>query len=89
MSAEFITGFFAQAIRLALLLAAPMLLTGLVVGLLVSIFQTATQINEMTMTFVPKMLAVGVAMLFFMPWMLELLIDFTQNLFLNIPMYVR
>ncbi|MBW1901201.1 MAG: flagellar biosynthesis protein FliQ, partial [Deltaproteobacteria bacterium] len=87
MSAEFITGFFAQAIRLALLLAAPMLLTGLVVGLLVSIFQTATQINEMTMTFVPKMLAVGVAMLFFMPWMLELLIDFTQNLFLNIPMY--
>ncbi|MBW2220043.1 MAG: flagellar biosynthesis protein FliQ [Deltaproteobacteria bacterium] len=89
MSAEFITGFFAQAIRLALLLAAPMLLTGLVVGLLVSIFQTATQINEMTMTFVPKMLAVGVAMLFFMPWMLELLIDFTQNLFLNIPMYVH
>lgn len=89
MSAEFIAGFFAQAIRLALLLAAPMLLTGLVVGLLVSIFQTATQINEMTMTFVPKMLAVGVAMLFFMPWMLELLIDFTQNLFLNIPMYVH
>ena len=89
MSAEFITGFFAQAIRLALLLAAPMLLTGLVVGLLVSIFQTATQINEMTMTFVPKMIAVGVAMLFFMPWMLELLIDFTQNLFLNIPMYVH
>jgi len=89
MSAEFITGFFAQAIRLALLLAAPMLLTGLVVGLLVSIFQTATQINEMTMTFVPKMLAVGVAMLFFMPWMLELMIDFTQNLFLNIPMYVH
>ncbi|MBW1900199.1 MAG: flagellar biosynthetic protein FliQ, partial [Deltaproteobacteria bacterium] len=40
-------------------------------------------------TFVPKMLAVGVAMLFFMPWMLELLIDFTQNLFLNIPMYVH
>jgi flagellar biosynthetic protein FliQ len=89
MSAEFITGFFAQAIRLALLLAAPMLLTGLVVGLLVSIFQTATQINEMTMTFVPKMIAVGVAMLFFMPWMLEILIDFTQNLFLNIPMYVH
>jgi flagellar biosynthetic protein FliQ len=89
MSAEFITGFFAQAIRLALLLAAPMLLTGLVVGLLVSLFQTATQINEMTMTFVPKMLAVGVAMLFFMPWMLELLIDFTQNLFVNIPMYVH
>ena len=89
MSAEFITGFFAQAIRLALLLAAPMLLTGLAVGLLVSIFQTATQINEITMTFVPKMLAVGVSLLFFAPWMLEILIDFTENLFVNIPMYVR
>lgn len=89
MSVEFITGFFAQAIRLALLLAAPMLLTGLIVGLLVSIFQTATQINEMTMTFVPKMLAVGIAILFFAPWMLELLIDFTQNLFVNIPMYIH
>lgn len=89
MTVEFITGFFAQAIRLALLLAAPMLLTGLVVGLLVSIFQTATQINEMTMTFVPKMLAVGIAILLFFPWMLELITDFTQNLFLNIPMYVH
>ncbi len=89
MSAEFIVGFFAQAIKLALLLAAPMLLTGLVVGLLVSIFQTATQINEMTMTFIPKMFAVGAAILLFAPWMLELLIDFTQNLFVNIPMYIQ
>ncbi len=89
MSAEFITGFFAQAIKLALLLAAPMLLTGLVVGLLVSIFQTATSINEMTMTFVPKMLAVGVAILLFFPWMLQLLTDFTRNLLVNIPMYIK
>ena len=89
MSTEFIIGFFAQALRLAILLAAPMLLTGLVVGLLVSIFQAATQINEMTMTFVPKMLAVGVAILFCAPWMLNLLIDFTQNLFVNIPMYIH
>ena len=89
MSAEFITGFFAQAIKLALMLAAPMLLTGLVVGLLVSIFQTATSINEMTMTFVPKMLAVGVAILLFFPWMLQLLTDFTRNLLVNIPMYIQ
>ena len=89
MSSEFIIGYFAQAIKLAILLAAPMLLTGLVVGLLVSIFQAATQINEMTMTFVPKMLAVGVAMLLCAPWMLNLLIDFTQNLFVNIPMYIH
>ena len=84
-----ITGLLAQAIKLALLLAAPMLITGLVVGLLVSIFQTATQINEMTMTFVPKIIAVGVAILLFFPWMLNIVIDFTQNLFVNIPMYIR
>jgi len=89
MSAEFITGFFGQAIKLALMLAAPMLLTGLVVGLLVSIFQTATSINEMTMTFVPKMLAVGVAILLFFPWMLQILTDFTCNLLINIPMYIK
>lgn len=89
MSAEFITGFLAQAIRLALLLSAPLLLTGLIVGLLVSIFQTATQINEMTMTFVPKMLAVGVAILFFFPWMLQIITDFTINLFQNIPIYLH
>ncbi|MBW1850012.1 MAG: flagellar biosynthesis protein FliQ [Deltaproteobacteria bacterium] len=89
MSAEFITGLLAQAIRLALLLAAPLLLTGLIVGLLVSIFQTATQINEMTMTFVPKMLAVGVAILFCFPWMLQIITDFTINLFQNIPTYLH
>lgn len=89
MSAEFVVGFFAQAIRLAILLAAPMLLTGLVVGLLVSIFQAATQINEMTMTFVPKMLAVGVAMLLCAPWMLNLMINFMENLFNNIPMCIH
>ncbi len=89
MTAEFITGFFAQAIRLALLVSAPMLLSGLIVGLLVSVFQTATQINEMTMTFVPKMLAIGVAILLFFPWMLQLLVDFTTNLFLHIPTYIH
>ena len=89
MSAEFITGFFSQAIKIALMLSAPMLLTGLIVGVLVSIFQTATSINEMTMTFVPKMIAVGGAILFFFPWMLQLMTDFTHNLIVNIPMYIR
>lgn len=89
MSAEFITGFFSQAIKIALMLSAPMLLTGLIVGVLVSIFQTATSINEMTMTFVPKMIAVGGAILLFFPWMLQLLTDFTHNLIVNIPMYIR
>lgn len=89
MSAEFITGFFSQAIKIALLLSAPMLLTGLIVGIAVSIFQTATSINEMTMTFVPKMIAVGGAMLLFFPWMLQLLTDFTHNLIVNIPIYIK
>ena len=89
MSAEFITGLFSQAIKVALMLSAPMLLTGLIVGLLVSIFQTATSINEMTMTFVPKMIAVGGAILFFFPWMLQLMTDFTHNLIVNIPMYIK
>ena len=89
MNAEMITGLLAQTIRMALLLAMPMLLTGLVVGLMVSLFQTATQINEMTMTFVPKMVAVGIAILLFFPWMLNLATDFTHNLFVNIPMYIR
>ena len=62
MTPEFVTGFFFDAIKTAISLAAPMLLAGLAVGLLVSIFQAATSINEMTLTFIPKMLAVAVAL---------------------------
>lgn len=89
MSPEFITGFFFEALKTAILLAAPALIFGLVAGVLVSIFQAATSINEMTLVFIPKMLAVGIALLIFFPWMLELIIDFTQNLFINIPMYIH
>jgi len=66
-----------------------MLFAGLIVGLIVSIFQAATQINEMTMTFIPKILAVGLALLIFFPWMLQVMIDFVRNLFINIPNYIR
>ena len=89
MNAEFVTSFIATAIKMALMLSAPMLLTGLVIGIIVSLFQTATSINEMTLTFVPKMLAVGGAILFCFPWMLQLMTDFTTNLIRNIPMYIR
>jgi flagellar biosynthetic protein FliQ len=89
VTAEFLTGFFFEAIKTAILLAAPMLLAGLLVGLLVSIFQSATSINEMTLTFIPKMLAVAVALIFFFPWMMQTLVVFTQNLFENIIFYVR
>ena len=89
MTPEFLTGFFFEAIKTAISLAAPMLLAGLLVGLVVSIFQSVTSINEMTMTFIPKMLAVACALLFFLPWMVQKMVTFTQNLFTNIVIYIR
>ena len=89
MTPEFVTGFFVEAIKMAIMLSAPILLAGLTVGLLVSIFQAATSINEMTMTFIPKMLAVALALLVFFPWMLQVMIEYTQNLFNNLPMFVK
>jgi flagellar biosynthetic protein FliQ len=89
MTPEFISSYFMEAIRTAIMLAAPMLSVGLLVGILVSIFQAATQINEMTLVFVPKMLGVAVALLIFFPWMLRVITDFSQNLFMNLPMYLR
>ena len=89
MTPEFITGFFFEAIKTAMLLAAPMLLAGLAVGLLVSMFQAATSISEMTLTFIPKMLAVGVALIFFFPWMVQTMITFMENIFVNVNFYIR
>ena len=89
MTPEFITGFFFEAIKTTMLLAAPMLLAGLAVGLLISMFQAATSISEMTLTFIPKMLAVGVALIFFFPWMVQTMITFMENLFNNINFYIR
>lgn len=66
-----------------------MLLAGLAVGLLVSVFQAATSINEMTLTFIPKMLAVAVALIFFFPWMMQTMVAYTTNLFENLIFYVR
>ena len=89
MTPDFVTGFFMEGLKMAILLAAPMLLAGLLVGLIVSMFQAATQINEMTLVFIPKMLAVGLALLIFFPWMLQMIVDFTQGVFTNIPLYVK
>ncbi len=89
MSPEFISGFFVEALKTAMLLAAPCLIFGLVAGVLVSMFQAATQINEMTLVFIPKMLAVGIAILIFFPWMLQVIADFARNIFINIPTYIH
>jgi flagellar biosynthetic protein FliQ len=89
MTPEFITGIFFEAIKTAISLAAPMLLAGLCVGLLVSIFQSATSINEMTLTFIPKMLAVAIALIFFFPWMVQTMIVFMENIFSNVAVLIH
>jgi flagellar biosynthetic protein FliQ len=89
MTSDYITGFFYEAIKITILLSAPMLLAGLLVGLLVSIFQSATSINEMTLTFIPKMLAVAAALVFFFPWMMQTLIGFTVQMFMSMNQYIR
>jgi flagellar biosynthetic protein FliQ len=78
-----------QAIETTLLVSAPMLGLSLMVGLLVSIFQAMTQINEATLSFVPKVVAVFGAVLLFLPWMMGILITFMTQLITSIPLYVR
>ena len=89
MTPEFVIGFGRQAIELTLMLSMPMLGLGLIVGLMVSIFQATTSIQEMTLTFIPKILAILFALLFFSPWMIERLTTFTRTIIENIPQYVR
>ena len=74
-----------DAMWLALQLAAPLLIASLLVGVLVGLFQAATQINEMTLSFIPKLLALATVALLFGPWMLQLLMDYTRRLFEQIP----
>ncbi|MAA76348.1 MAG: flagellar biosynthetic protein FliQ [Salinisphaeraceae bacterium] len=85
MSPDFVITLGEDALQLSLLLGAPLLGTALVVGLLIGIFQAATQINEMTLSFIPKLLAMALALGVSGPWMLRLLIDYTQQLVLSIP----
>ncbi len=74
-----------EAMIITLLLSAPMLGFGLLVGLFVSIFQAVTQINEMTLTFIPKIFAVAAALAIFMPWIFRTLVDFTIQLLTSLP----
>lgn len=77
-----------EAMRLSLLLAAPMLLVALITGLIISLFQAATQINEATLSFIPKLLAVFATAVIAGPWMLNLTLDYMRNLFSSIPQLV-
>ena len=78
-----------QAMYTIFLLSAPMLGIGLLVGLAVSIFQATTQIQEATLAFIPKIVAILVAIVLFGPWMLSVIIDFTTDLFVNINNFVQ
>ncbi len=85
MTPETVMTLGSQAIQVALMLSAPMLLTGLAVGLLVSIFQAATQLNEATLSFIPKLVAIFIMLLVAGSWMIELMLDFIRRLFESIP----
>ncbi len=89
MTPEFVIELAKQAIILTILLSMPMLGLGLIAGLAISVFQAVTQIQEMTLTFVPKIIAVFLGLLFTAPWMMEKMMSFTTNIITNIPMYIR
>jgi flagellar biosynthetic protein FliQ len=89
MSTEFVVGLMAEAIKLTLLVAAPVLIVGLVVGVAISLFQAVTQIQEMTLVFVPKIVASLVVLVAALPWMINLLVTYTHNLIANIPLYIK
>lgn len=88
MSTELILRIAQEAIYTILIVTAPVAGIALVVGLLVSIFQATTQIQEQTLAFVPKIVAVFLSILFFGPWMLRHVVDFTQNLLGNLSQFV-
>jgi len=84
MTQDFVVALGKDALQTALLIAAPMLVSGLIVGLAIGIFQAVTQIQEMTLTFIPKILVVILALFIFLPWMLNVLITFTIGIFNSI-----
>ena len=89
MENEFAIEVVNQAIKVTLMLSAPMLLGALVVGVLVSIFQAVTQINEQTLSFIPKILVIIATLVIFSPWMMETMVSYTQDLITSIPELIR
>jgi flagellar biosynthesis protein FliQ len=85
MTEQLVVYLFREAFYTTLLVSAPMLLLSLVVGLLIAIFQAATSIQEITLTFVPKIIIVAIVAVLTLPWMMEIMISFTLNVFNQIP----
>lgn len=89
MTEELIMKLGQDTLRTTAMLSAPLLGAALITGLIVSVLQAITQINEQTLTFIPKMIVIGVVILIAGPWMLDILTHFTTNLFENMAMFVR
>jgi len=89
MTPELTVTIMKQTLYTVLIVGGPLLLTGLVIGVVVSIFQTVTQIREMSLTFVPKIVGVMLVLVIFSPWMTATLVDFTVRLFRYLPQFAR
>jgi flagellar biosynthesis protein FliQ len=89
MNPDTVMSVGSRALEITLMLAAPMLLVALVTGLIVGAFQAATQINEQTLSFIPKLIAMAVALVVAGPWMLKVLVSYTRELFESIPSLIN
>jgi len=88
MTPELVMNIGRQAIEMTLILAAPLLLAALVIGLIISIFQAATQINEQTLSFIPKLVGMFLVLILAGPWMLQMMVDYIRRLFESIPQLI-
>ena len=88
MTQDFIVSYAMEAVKTALLLSGPMLLFALITGLLISIIQAAASVHEPTLTFVPKIFAVFLALILFLPWLVNVMAGFASNIFENFPNYI-
>jgi flagellar biosynthesis protein FliQ len=88
MTPDYVIRLGQDSLLLVLTLGGPILLVALIVGLAVSIFQAVTQVHEMTLTFIPKILAVGATVILILPWVLQRMVDFTRQLLMSIPALV-
>jgi flagellar biosynthetic protein FliQ len=89
MNPETVVGIAKEAIEVTLYVSLPIMGVGLLIGLIISLFQAVTQIHEMTLTFVPKIIAVLLSLLFLMPWMIQKMVFYTEQLILQLPRYAR
>ncbi|GGL44032.1 flagellar biosynthesis protein FliQ [Sporolactobacillus putidus] len=89
MSSEMVLSIADQSVMVILMVGGPLLVLSLVIGLVVSIFQAATQIQEQTLAFIPKIASVLFGLILFGPWMLSKMLAFTENIFANLPNFIR